>query len=230
MFELELKLENSLPFASFSRMFPDLRIFRWCSSSLDYLEIYGRRESLGKVAQELEDIAESLGSRVVRSSLFGDRLTAMLACRCSIGNSAIRMVEARNFLWEAPASYHGGVETLKLISFEEEGMQELYADLKRIGKVTVEKKRRIMPDSLRDVYTISLSELTGELTPKQIRYLRDAISMGFFASPRRIMIGELAALHGVSKSTMQEHINKARNKLMVALEPYLNLTGERESN
>lgn len=223
MFELELQLENDLPFAVLSRTFPDLRIFRWCSSRVDYLEIYGQADLLLQLKGQIDEFAHGLGSSVVKSSVYNERLTVMLACRCSIGNSAIRMVEARNFLWEAPASYHKGIETIKMVSLGEENMQELYSDLSRIGEVKVEKKRKLLPDTMRDVYTISLSDLTGELTPKQIRYLKDAISMGFFATPRRVRIEELASIHGVSKSTMQEHINKARYKLMLALEPYLNL-------
>lgn len=223
MFELELQLENDLPFAVLSRTFPDLRIFRWCSSHVDYLEIYGQADLLLQLKGQIDEFAHGLGSSVVKSSIYNERLTVMLACRCSIGNSAIRMVEARNFLWEAPASYHKGIETIKMVSLGEENMQELYSDLSRIGEVKVEKKRKLLPDTMRDVYTISLSVLTGELTPKQIRYLKDAISMGFFATPRRVRIEELASIHGVSKSTMQEHINKARYKLMLALEPYLNL-------
>lgn len=229
MYELELKLENSLPFASFSLRYPDLRIFRWCSSSVDYLEIYGRPNFLKEASNKLGEFAQSLGSRVVRSTLYEDKMTAMLACRCSVGNSTIRLVESKNFLWEAPARYHKGIETLRVISFEEESIQVLYSDLERIGKIEVVKKRKILPESLRDVYRISLSELTGTMTPKQIRYLRDATSMGFFASPRRIIIEDLAAMHGVSKSTMQEHINKARNKLMLSMEPYLSLAGAIEA-
>ncbi len=223
MIELELKLENDLPFAAFSRKYPELKIFRWCSSHVDYLEIYGKHEVLTEVKNSLEAFSLSLGSNVVHSSLYNDRLTAMLTCRCSVGNSTIRMVESRNFLWEAPASYSQGVETVKIVAFDEEWLESLYSDLNRIGTVKVEKKRKILPESLKDVYTISLSDLTGKLTSKQTIYLRDAISMGFFATPKRIMVEELARIHGVSKSTMQEHINKARNKLMIALEPYLNL-------
>lgn len=224
MYELELRLSNDLPFAWLSSQFPDLRIYRWCSSMVDYLEIFGPEKMLLQAEKKLKELSEELKSALSHRNLHGDRLTVMMGCRCSVMNSAIRIAESMNFMWEAPASYHKGFETLRLISFDDENSDGLYNNLGKLGTLEVVKKKELKPGSLREVYTVSLSELTGDLTEKQIRYLRDAISMGFFASPKRVMIEDLAAIHKVSKSTMQEHINKARNKLLLSLEPYLNLT------
>ena len=44
-----------------------------------------------------------------------------------------------------------------------------------------------------------------------------------FSSPKKVKIEELAKKHGLTKSTMQEHVNKAKNKLIQSIEPYLTL-------
>jgi predicted DNA binding protein len=73
------------------------------------------------------------------------------------------------------------------------------------------------------MYTISLNEVFGEFSTKQLMFLRDAVSRGMFSTPRKIKVEDLAKARGVTKSTMQEHLNKARNKLMKSMEPYINL-------
>lgn len=223
MDEVVLELRNSMIFSSFSARFPDLKIFRWCSSVMDYLEIYGRPGEIETALEFLGKAAKDLNSRLEIRGNFGSRATAMMNCRCSLENSSIRIVESRNFLWEAPASYRGGVETIRIVTVDDSHLSELYDELRKTGDVNVTSKRRIVPESLRDLYTLSISNLTADLTSRQVEYLRQAITMGFYASPRRIMIEDLARLHGISKSTMQEHLNKARNKLLQALEPYLSL-------
>ncbi|EQD36244.1 Bacterio-opsin activator, HTH domain protein, partial [mine drainage metagenome] len=74
-----------------------------------------------------------------------------------------------------------------------------------------------------EIYSISLSNILGGLSLLQLKYLRDAIAVGMFSSPKRVKVEDLARSHGLSKSTMQEHINKARNKLLQAMEPYITL-------
>lgn len=124
MYELEMRLSNRLPFAELSSMFPELRIYRWCSSLVGYLEIYGRDHVLSRAEEKIRQLADELHSSLTHRNLHGGRLTVMMGCMCSVRNSTIRMA---------------------------------------------------------------------------------------------------ATIHGVSKSTMQEHINKAGNKLLMSLEPYLNL-------
>lgn len=223
MEEIEVKLKNNTPFCVLSQEFPDIRIYRWCSSVIDYVELYGAEKDLVLARMRLEQVTEELHSQVLSNTIEGRHVTEAIACRCSVDNSTIRTAETMNLLWEGPAMYEGGYEFLKLISFAPQDITRFFDFVTRTGEAEVTKKRRIMPDTLREIYTLSLSDILGGLSRKQMTYLRDAIGMGMFSSPRKIMVEDLAKVHGISKSTMQEHLNKARNKLIIAMEPYLNL-------
>ena len=223
MDEFQISFQNEMPFALLSASFPSLRIYRWCSSTIDYLEIFGEQRMLLEAREDLKSLAADIHSELVYENLTKDRLSIAISCRCSINNSTIRIAESRNLLWQAPARYLGGREIVKVISFNEGDFSSFYETMEKLGDARIDKKVRIQPDSLRDVYTISLSELLGDLTDKQMDYLRDAISMGLFSTPRRSKVEDVARANGVTKSTMQEHVNKARNKLLHAMEPYLNL-------
>ncbi len=223
MEEVELRLVNSTPFCQLSAEFPQITMFRWCSSVIDYVEVYGDNHIVKRATERLKEITESIDSQIVTSDRMENHVSAGISCRCNTVNSSIRLAESMNLLWEAPAVYANGEEKLRLISFSGVDLDAFFQEVSRSGKATIERKKRIDPDSLRDVYSISLKDLFGELSGKQALYLREAVSMGMFSSPRRTMVEELARIHGLSKSTMQEHLNKARNKLIQAVEPYLTL-------
>lgn len=223
MFEIDLKLRNKTAFTTISGIFPDVSIFRWCNSAVDYLEFYGKQVQLEKVDSELNNFADQLGSRVVHKSLNNDRLSVMFSCRCSVDNSTIRLVESRNCLWKAPVVYRDGYENIMITALKASEFESLYSELEERGDVEVQKKVNLEPDSLRDVYLIPVSAILGDLTDRQLLGLRSAIERGFFTSPRRVSIEELSILAGISKSTMQEHVNKALNKLINSMNPYVNL-------
>ena len=91
MEEIKLKLRHDLPFNNISRDFPGAKIFRWCNSYVDYLEFAERGLDKNGVREEVERFAEGIGSRIVFSSEKKDYLTLMIVCKCSLGNSTLRM-------------------------------------------------------------------------------------------------------------------------------------------
>ncbi|MGC8563009.1 MAG: helix-turn-helix domain-containing protein [Thermoplasmata archaeon] len=223
MEEIELELKNSTPFALLSQEFPDLTIFRWCSSVVDYIEMYGPKERVEKASKSLEITTENIHSFVVTADSSENHASTAISCRCNVSNSTIRLAESMNLLWEAPAIYKDGKERLRLIAFSDQAIKEFFKKASANGEAHIIRKKKIEPDSLRDVYSISLKDLIGSLSVKQAKYLREAIGRGMFSSPKRIKIEELARAHGITKSTMQEHVNKATNKLIQSIEPYLTL-------
>lgn len=223
MEEVEFRIKNNSAFCRISSEFPGMTILRWCSSAIDYIEIYGDSKKSDEVHTKLERMIADLRSSILNSERHEDGTSAAISCRCSVENSDIRLAEAMNLLWVAPARYEDGVETLRLISFSPDDTVKFYTSVSELGEATIIRKTRMEPDSLRKMYTISLNEMFREFSVRQLKFLRDAISMGLYSRPRKIMVEDLARARGVTKSTMQEHLNKARNKLMRSIEPYINL-------
>lgn len=230
MIHFKLRLNNNMPFSELSAEFPGVELYRWCNSAVDYLEFHGDETDLGKVQKALPVVAEKLGSRIEHIAAGKRRLSVMLSCRCSIDNSAIRVIESHNCIWLAPVTYEEGNEKVDVIALDEHKFEPLYDHLKERGQVKILKKSELFPESLKDLYMIPVSSLLGGMTDLQLSYLRKSIEMGYFSSPRRIKIEELAEEEGISKSTMQEHIFKAANILMASMEPYLNLMIEFRSS
>jgi predicted DNA binding protein len=228
MDEVEFLLKNHYPFCSVSAKFPDVTFYRWCNSSIDYLEFYGQISDIDRIMEFIPEIENILHTTAVYNARSGSRLTVMFTCRCGIENSTIRIAESNNCLWQAPVQYNNGKESLNVISFMDEYLNALYEDFAKIGEAEIIKKRSFSPDSLRNTYTISISSLFENITPKQIKYFTDALYSGYYSIPKKITIQELAGRYNLSESTMEEHLNKAKTKILHSLKPYISLYGKEQ--
>jgi len=223
MQEANLSITNSFPFNQLSTSSPDVNIFRWCNSAVDYLEFEGSAQRLEELEGKLKVFAKDLGSHLIYLGRSDRSLSAMLACKCSAHNSTIRLIETCNCLWKAPVTYNHGRENLTLISIDHKILKDTIRVLQETGRVEIKKLTNIEPSSLRDIYTISLSTLLGGMTDKQLAHLSRAITSGYYRIPKEVTIEKLAASSGLSPSSTQEHISKAESTLMEALKPYINL-------
>lgn len=223
MDEVDLILANDLPFGKLSRLFPDVTFFRWCNSAMDYLEFYGEESDLQEVSAYFPNIEAELNTKIIYSSKKERRLSAMLVCRCSRTNSTIRIAELDNCIWKAPVKYKGGKESLTVVTLLDEYLKKLFSDLNNIGSVDILRKVTVYPESLRDMYTISLQSIFSGMTARQLEIMKGALQHGYFSIPKRISIEKLAKMNGLSKSTMEEHLNKARTRVISTMEPYISL-------
>jgi predicted DNA binding protein len=215
--------KNDYPFCAVSEKFPEVAFYRWCNSSLDYLEFYGQNTDIDRVIDFIPEIETILNTTAVYQARSGSRLTVMFTCKCSIENSTIRIAESNNCLWQAPVKYKDGRESLQVITLKDEYLNSLFEDFVKIGDAEILKKRSFSPDTLRDTYTISISSLFEGITPKQMKYFTDALYSGYFSIPKKITIQDLASRNNLSESTMEEHLNKAKTKILQSLKPYISL-------
>ena len=224
MEEILLRMAHTLPFNNVSLEFPEATIYRWCNSMVDYLEFRTADDKLlDRIRKVLPGVGAALRSRLVFSSSEHGRLDVMVRCRCTPGNSTVRITENADCLWKPPVVYGGGTEALTVLAPTAPIFRTLYRDLAAVGSVEIVRKAPVSPDILRDSYTLSLGGLFGGLTAKQIEVLVSAVDAGYFQIPKQVSLLQIARKAKVGESTMQEHLSKAESKLLRALLPYLQL-------
>ena len=217
-------MRHNLPFNNVAASFPEVRIYRWCNSRVDYLEFEAPDEaSLARLGDALPAVVSSLHSTVLHRTEDGRRMEVLVRCRCTPHNSTVRMTEKASCLWKPPVIYEEGHERLTVLSPDPSSFRALYRELRRVAQVEVLRKASIAPDVLRDSYTLSLSSLFQGITSRQLGILMRAIERGYFDIPKRSSMEELARAEEVSESTLQEHLSKAESRLVGALAPYLRL-------
>lgn len=113
-------------------------------------------------------------------------------------------------LW--PAIYSRGEEAYTILAPSRDRFEALVRRLRELGEVHVEKVSDVAPDALH--VNVPLSDITTNLTERQLFVLQAAIAQGYYDSPRRTSTEALAVEFGVTRSTLEEHLRKAERRVL----------------
>ena len=142
-----------------------------------------------------------------------DRGAQSVALRCSCPSRGLtRRLSAwgATVLW--PVVHRDGLEWWHLVAPTGEAMAGVLEKLREEADVEVEHLGHPSPDELG--VSLPLGELTRELSARQLAVLRFAIERGYYGNPRRATLDALAREFGLSRSTFQEHLQKAEERVM----------------
>ncbi|MEM0117723.1 MAG: helix-turn-helix domain-containing protein [Conexivisphaerales archaeon] len=219
MYQLRVRLEHDMPFSDLSKKIPEAYISRWCNLQVDVLEI--QADSIEKVEAYVKDSLTNLSATPIHIARFDNAMEVVVKCKCAMENSSIAIAEASGCIPVMPVTYREGYEYLKVVSFDRKHVQDLIDNLMNVAKVKVEDMGSLAGHSARSAMTVSLDNIFGSLTLKQLSAVVQALERGYYNLPKRnVSIEEMARTAGLSTSTFEEHLRKAETKLMLAMRPY----------
>lgn len=213
-----MRASYDYPFIALSRELPGTPISMWCVWNRELLQVPGRDEA---VHRRVEKSIRRAG-RVVDQWVDADRARLfLLECTCEKFDSPWNLINQHE-CWDAPPIvYQDGWANFRVITFEQERSRDLFQELKTRGPAELLRKRElplsVLPTS---VWT---NVLFGGMTQKQSEALLTAHRFGYYTSPRQVTTESIAASVGVGRTTYEEHLRKAENRVMAALMPYLQL-------
>jgi predicted DNA binding protein len=108
-----------------------------------------------------------------------------------------------------------------VIAFDEVRTRDLFKDFNKRGPTELIRKRELPLTVLPS--TVWVNTLFGDMTSKQMDALLKAHRYGYYTSPREVTTENIAKSLGVSRSTYEEHLRKAENRIVGNLIPYLQL-------
>ncbi|HXQ93199.1 MAG TPA: helix-turn-helix domain-containing protein [Nitrososphaerales archaeon] len=225
-YEVAFKLQHDCPYNEFSKTHPSVVISHWCNWSRDVLEISHRDlQNDLKINLEIQKLTKSLGTKIIRRSYAKSSLQVVLMhCACDkIPPPTLPAFEKRNCLELQPAIYSEGWEWYRFIAFSERDLKNLFKDLDSQNTIEIISRRSISEESVRDTFLLSTASLFGSLTQKQTKALMTALDNGYYRLPRSATAGEIAGLMGVPRTSFEDHLRKAENKVLQAVGPYLRL-------
>ncbi|MDG6989349.1 MAG: helix-turn-helix domain-containing protein [Nitrososphaerota archaeon] len=225
MFDVDLRLDHTLPFCGLSKMFPSVTFQRWCNLQVDILEFQASKvDDAEKLDSALREMLKGLGARLIRFNRYSPRnLEAVISCKCATDNSTVAKIEWAGCISVMPVSYHGGFEYCRLLAFTNDALSEAMAALSKVSKVEVERKSVVARESARGAITVPVDEFLGTLTKKQLSAFISALQMGYYEMPKGATIDEIALKQGMKRSTYEEHLRKAELKILQAVRPYARL-------
>ncbi len=218
VFELEFKIRHNCRFADFSVRNPLAGIHKWRIKNHEIIEVFSRdgteNPDAFKDACALDGIID-----YVRDEYQSHLISKSIPC--GVDSIIDDCSSELDILHVAPASYYGGWEYHRVIAFRQEDITKLIEKFHDCG---------YMPWILRKVpfsgfsagsMTVRTESLFEGLTDLQTDAVLTAHSHGYYRIPRSADVKTISNSIGVRRTTFQEHLRKAENKIMQALIPHL---------
>ncbi len=219
LWEVSFRAQYDYPFIQMSGRHPGIPISMWCIWGRELLQVPTQDEH--QLAAIEKDITKA--GRVVDKWLeAGEARIFMLRCTCgTFRNSPWNVWEPYECVDAPPAIFQDGWGYFRVLTFEEENTRGLFRDLNKLGPTELIRKREIPLNFLPS--SVWVNSLFADLTGKQMDAVLKAHRYGYYSSPREVTTESIARSLGVSRSTYEEHLRKAENRLMDSLIPYLQL-------
>lgn len=225
LWEISFRTQYEYPFIEMSGRYPSTQMSLWCIFNRELLQIPNADP---KVLDGIEKELKKGGWIIERwGDAYGGR-TFFLKDTCDRWNSIWNIVEPHQCLLAPPAVFQDGWCYTRILSFDEGKTRAMFKTLQGAGRAELISKRELPLQVLPS--NIWVHTLFAELTGKQKEALLDAHRYGYYNSPRKVGTEDVAKAAGVSRSTFEEHLRKAENRVMDALIPYLQLDAKGQKN
>jgi predicted DNA binding protein len=218
LWEVTFRNQYDYPFLELSAKLPGTALSMWCIWNRELLQVPTRDPAVLKVVEQAIGDAGHVVDEWVDSR--GGRLF-LLECTCGRHRSMWNVFDEHQCLDSPPAVFRDGWAYHRFLSFDPERTRTLFKDLRRLGPTVLLQKRElplhVLPSS------IWAGSLFGDLTGRQVDAILRAYRSGYYSTPRSVTTEDIAHGLGLSRSTYEEHLRKAENRLINALVPFLEL-------
>lgn len=219
LYEASIRVKHECPYRKISERYPDLTIREWPLSDCQVLEITTETTPTDELLDEINEIgtvlyesADDSGYHVVTQS-----------CLCSFEDSVIDRFEDHNCLYQSPTIYRQGWEHYTVIAFDGEDVRELLKSLRSDREIELLSKTSSSETQIPHSMLAPANQLFEEITDRQLAALQLALESGYYEQPRKTSLRDLAEQTAVARSTYEEHLRKAENKLLTNAGQFLRL-------
>ena len=226
LYEASFRVKHECPYREVSERYPDLTIREWYLSDCQVLEL----TSPETPTDDLRAVIDELGTVLHRSVDDAGIHVVMQSCRCSLEESIIGRFEAHNCLYQPPTVHRQGWEHYTVIAFDEADVRALVEGLKADRNIDVLSKTAITEQAIPHSMLAPVDRLFEDLTERQLAALRLALESGYYDQPRGTSLRDLAERTAVARSTYEEHLRKAENKLLTNAGEFLRVVTATAAN
>lgn len=220
MFEIALKVKHDCIFGKISEKFPSLKIFLWYNPDHEIAEIATkRREDYSAIVEEF-----SKHVNIIEKHQDGTKIHLITTrYRWTSETSVSKNIEDCNLLQIPPEIYENGWEYYHVIAFRHLDIQCFLQSVEKKGfKVEILRKSSFS-GFIGNTLAVTAGALFSDLTRKQMEALLVSYDRGYYRLPRKSSLTTIAKNRRIPRTTFEEHLRKAENKLMTNLIPYLRL-------
>jgi predicted DNA binding protein len=219
LYEASFRVRHECPYREISERYPDLTIREWYLSDCQVVELTSPTAPTDELLAEIDTLGTVLHESIDESGLH----VVTQSCLCSLEDSIIERFEEHNCLYQPPTVHRQGWEHYTVIAFDEGDVRALLHDLAADRDVEVLSKTAITEQQVPHSMLAPVDQLFEDVTDRQLAALRLALESGYYEQPRKTSLRELAEQTAVARSTFEEHLRKAENKLLTNAGQFLRL-------
>jgi predicted DNA binding protein len=219
LYEASFRVKHECPYREISEHYPDLTIREWYLSDCQVIELTSPESPTDELLEEIDRLGTVLHESVDESGLH----VVTQSCLCSLEDSIIERFEEFNALYQPPTIHRQGWEHYTVIAFDESDVRALLQDLENDRDIEVLSKTAITEQQIPHSMLAPVDQLFEDVTERQMAALRLALESGYYEQPRKTSLRELADQTAVARSTYEEHLRKAENKLLTNAGQFLRL-------
>ncbi|OTF01994.1 helix-turn-helix domain-containing protein [Halorubrum sp. SD683] len=219
LYEASIRVKHECPYRKISERYPDLTIREWPLSDCQVLEISTETTP----SEELLDEIDEIGTVLHESADEDGYHVVTQSCLCSLEASIVDRFEEHNCLYQSPTIYRQGWEHYTVVAFDGDDVRELLGDLRSDREIELLSKTSISETQIPHSMLAPASQLFEDITDRQLAALQFALESGYYEQPRKTSLRDLAEQTSVARSTYEEHLRKAENKLLTNAGQFLRL-------
>jgi predicted DNA binding protein len=208
--QASFRVRHECPYRELSGHYPDLTIREWYLSDCQVLEITSTEAPTDELLEDINRLGTTLHESVDESGLH----VVTQACLCSLEGSILERFETHNCLYQPPTIHRHGWENYTVIAFDEADIRALHRDLEADRDIEVVSKTAIEDQQVPHSMLTPVDRLFEDITDRQLAALQLALENGYYEQPRGTSLRDLADATSVARSTYEEHLRKAENKLL----------------
>ena len=226
LYEVALRIRHDCPFSRVTEKYPSSCLYIWCNRESEVMEFrLGDPSDREAAARDLRALSEPVGESWDEEGV----LIMTTRCTCDPEDSVLPHVDACNLFCLSPVVHRDGWEYYELIAFDHRDLEDLFQRLAGLGLEFEILRKAPLNGPLAALMTLPAESLLSGLTKKQVDALVSAYSGGYYRFPRRVDLKGLARRQRVPRTTLQEHLRKAQNKIMNQIMPYVLMSRSRTS-
>ena len=222
--EITFKVAFTGPLTEFTTRNPRAVVSLWCDWRREVVEITGAGS--GEV-DALKKTLAPMTSFLEHYELAPETHVLILDCIGLPHDFVNEAVDKSHCLNVPPTRFEAGWEHYSVVSFHETRSRKLFKELRGNGRdVELLTKRQLHVQPLLNTRNVAVPALLSGVTDRQADALLLAARHGLYNSPKSTTAAAIADSVGLSRSTFEEHLRKAENKLILNLVPYLELAAK----
>ena len=220
--QASFRIRHECPYRTLSERYPDFTIREWYLSDCQVLEISSSETPSDELYDEIAQLGTVLHKSIDRSGLH----VVLQSCLCALEGSIIERFEEHHCLYQPPTIHRQGWEHYTVIAFDEDAIRAVYDDLESDREIDVLAKTGLEETQIPHTMLSPVDQLFDRITSRQLDALQLALDNGYYEQPRRASIVDLAEQTSVARSTYEEHLRKAENKLITNAGQFIRLLAE----